>query len=132
MRKVIIAIVVVLTSLFAVAAVGLFWFEYRWLPTVFAKDAVQVIAYTASDMFQSNPATTHDDIQQMIKSQHEASNINLKTDPNGKAVDPFGSAFRVDHKIQSGMSVITVVSAGPDRQFGTEDDIQFIHKQTIE
>ena len=129
MKRTIILIACLLAVLLALAAVGLWWFQTRYMPVFFAEDAVEVIAYAASDMFHTNPATTQDEIQRMIKFQHDASNINLKIDPNGKAVDPFGTAFRVLHRVQSGVSITTVTSAGPDREFATEDDIQFTHKR---
>lgn len=128
MRRNLVTLVSALGVLIALGAFGFWWFMTRELPLHFAKDAVQVIAYEASDMFQRDPDTTENDIQQKIKSLHRASVINLKIDASGKAVDPFGTAFRVDCSIQSGMSVTTVTSAGPDRQFGTEDDIQFVHE----
>jgi hypothetical protein len=129
MKRIIIAVVGVLAMLIALAAIGLWWFETRSMPTFFTQDAVQVIAYAASDMFQRNPATTQDEIDLMIKFQHEASNINLKINPNGKAVDPFGTPFRVERHFQAGTALTTVTSAGPDRRFGTRDDIQFVHKR---
>ena len=125
-------IVIVAVVLIALAAAGLWWFQARSMPVFFAEDAVQVLASAASAMFHSNPATTQDEIDQMIKSQHDASNINLKIDPNGKAVDPFGTAFRVEHQIQSGKLITTVTSAGLDREFGTGDDISFQHERGTE
>jgi hypothetical protein len=80
-------------------------------------------------MFHSDPSTPQGDIEQMIKSQHDASNINLEIDPNGRAVDPFGTAFRVQHRAEAQKSITTVVSAGPDRRFGTRDDIIFKHER---
>jgi hypothetical protein len=132
MKKIIISIACVLTVLIALATAGLWWFQSRFMPVVFAEDAVQVLGYAASDTFQSHPDTTQDEIDRMIKSQHETSNINLKIDPNGKAVDPFGTAFRVEHQIQPGKSITTVTSAGPDRDFGTGDDISFKHERETE
>jgi hypothetical protein len=129
MKKIIIAFFCVLATLTALASVGLWWFKTKWLPVFSAEDAVQVIAYAVSDMFHENPATTQDEIDQMIKFQHDASNINLKIDPNGKVVDPFGTALRVEYQVQYGVSITTVTSAGPDREFGTKDDIQFVHKR---
>jgi hypothetical protein len=128
MKRIVVGVIV----LIALAATGLWWFQTRSMPIFFAQDAVQVLAYAASDMFQSNPSTTQDEIDRMIKSQHEASNINLRIDPNGKAVDPFGTAFLVEHQVQSGKSNTTVTSAGPDCEFGTEDDISFEHERESE
>ena len=125
-------IIIVAVLLIALAAGGLWWLQARSMPVFFAEDAVQVLAYAASDMFQANPATTQAELDQMIKSQHEASNINLKINPNGKAVDPFGTAFRVEHQVRTGKSITTVTSAGPDREFGTKDDISFKHETKTE
>ena len=127
-KTIIISVLCVLAVLITLAAVGFWRSQARSLRVFFAQDAVQVLAYAASDMFENNPATTQDEIDRMIKSQHEASNINLRIDSNGKAIDPFGTAFRVEHQIQPGKSITTVTSAGPDHNFGTEDDITFTHE----
>jgi hypothetical protein len=118
--------------LLASAAAGIWWFESRWLPVFFTEDAVQVIAYAASDMLHENPATTDDAIAQMILAQHEASNINLGVDETGRAVDLFGTVFRVEYEVRPDAAVTTVTSAGPDREFGTKDDISFAHKRQNE
>ena len=132
MKKTIISIACVLAVLLAFAGTGLWWFQARYMPMVFAEDAVQVLTYAASDMFLRNPTATQDEIDDMINSQHEASNINLQIDANGKAVDPFGTPFRVEHLVLSSNSITTVTSAGPDREFGTADDITFKHERRME
>lgn len=129
MKKPIILIVCLLTVLIAI---GLWWFRARFVPTAFTEDAVQVIGYEASRMFHSDPATSQDEIDQMIKSQHDASNINLGIDSNGKTIDLFGTAFRVQHQAGNRKSITTVVSAGPDREFGTADDVHFEHERETE
>lgn len=68
----------------------------------------------------------------MIKSLHEASVINLKIDSIGKAVDPYGTAFRLENRISANKSITSVVSAGPDREFGTRDDISGNHERKTE
>ena len=83
-------------------------------------------------MFQDDPATSQGEIEQMIKSRHDASVINLKVDSDGKSVDPFGTALRVQHQIVNGKAITCVMSAGPDREFGTGDDIGFKHERERE
>ena len=107
------------------------WWINRTIKITHTQDAVQVIAYAASEMFENNPATTQDEIDRMINHHHEASNINLRIDPTGKAVDPFGTAFRIHFRIEESLLVTTVTSAGPDHRFGTEDDIQFVNEEKI-
>jgi hypothetical protein len=38
-------------------------------------------------------------------------------------VDHFGTPFRVSHVVMGNTQTITATSAGPDRLFGTADDI---------
>ena len=95
----------------------------RSVTVFFAEDAVLVIALEASKIFQENPDTTDEDMDTMIKYLHESSVINLKIDQLGNAVVPFGTAFRVEHRIESDVAITTVTSGGPDREFGTDDDI---------
>lgn len=109
----------------ALAGTGVWWFQARTMPVFFAKDAVHVLAYAASEMFHDHPAATKGELDQMIKSQNESSNINLKMDGLGRAVFPFGTSFRTEHQTRSGMAITTVTSVGPDREFGTGDDIRF-------
>jgi hypothetical protein len=118
--------------LIALAAAGIWWFESRWLPVFFTEDAVQVIAYAASDMLREDPSASGEAIDQMILEQHKASNIHLKVDATGRAVDLFGTAFRVEHEVQPDGTVTTVTSGGPDRRLGTGDDIAFSHKRPDE
>ena len=128
MKKIIVSVVTALAAIIALAAVGLWWFETRSWPVFLARDAVQVIAYAASDMFIGNPATTPEEIEATIKHLHDASVINLRINQSGKAVDPFGTPFRVQYERHPETSVTTVTSAGPDRRFGTTDDIRFVHE----
>ena len=129
MTKTTISIACVFVVLITLGAGGIWWFQSRFLPTAFTEDAVQVIGYEASRMFHRDPATSQADIDQMIRSQHDASNINLEIDSMGRAVDPFGKAFRVQHRVERQKSITTVVSAGPDRKFDTRDDIIFKHER---
>lgn len=103
----------------------LLWAGRRRLLDFFASDAVQVIAYSVSELYRKNPAATAEDVEGRILSLHEASVINLKVDDRGNAVDPFGTAFRVIYERVGPLLVITVTSAGADRRFGTRDDISF-------
>lgn len=104
------------------------WCGKRWLDVAFARDAVQVIAYEVSDLYGENPGATAEEIDGVIRYLHNASVINLRIDPSGKAVDPFGTPFRAQHDQRTEASVTTVTSAGPDRRFGTGDDIRFVHE----
>ena len=128
-KKSLISGVCVVAILAALGSVGLWWFQKRLTPVFFTQDAVGVIAFEASDLFGKNPATTNDEIERKITFLHEASVINLKIDSNGKPVDPFGTPFQVENRISAGNAITTVVSAGPDREFGTRDDISGTHER---
>lgn len=130
-KKILISGVCVVAIVVALASVGLWWFQKRFTPAFSTQDAVEVIAFEASDLFGKNPATTNDEIEQKIKFLQEASVINLKIDSNGKPVDPYGTPFQVENRISSGNAITTVVSAGPDREFGTQDDISGTHERKL-
>ena len=130
-KKILISVVCVVATVLVFAGVGLWWFQKRFTPVFFAQDAVEVIAFEASELFGKDPDTTDDEIEQKIKFLHEASVINLMIDSNGKAVDPFGTPFQVENRKSPGESITTVVSAGPDREFGTRDDISGTHVKNL-
>ena len=97
-----------------------------------ATDAVQVIAQEASELYRKNPVVTREDLDQRILVLHKAGVINLKLDEAGKPIDPFGSPFQIRNVRLGSVSETTVISAGPDRQFGTSDDIRYTVTETIE
>lgn len=130
-KKILISVVCVVVAVIALGSVGLWWFQKRFTPVFFTQDAVEVIAFEASDLFGKDSGTTDDEIERKIKSLHEASVINLQIDSNGKAVDPFGTPFQVENQKSAGKSTTTVVSAGPDREFGTRDDITGSHVKNL-
>ena len=129
MTRLIVGLVVMVGVLAMLVAVGFWWLGDGLARQFFAEDAVQVIAYEVSEMFESNPATTQQEIEARIRELHEASVINLEVDAAGRDVGPYGTAFRVEHRAEGGTAVTTVTSAGPDRAFGTEDDIRFTDKR---
>ena len=131
MRRVVRNVAIVLVVLAALAGAGIWWFETRVKRVFFARDAVQVIAYEASRMYGSGKNVARAELDAMIKRLHDASVINLAIDDKGRAVDPFGTAFRVEHEARAQTAVTTVTSAGPDRRFGTRDDIQFVHEAKV-
>lgn len=132
MKKLLISAVCVVAAFVALGSIGLWWFQKKSLPVSFTQQAVGVIANEAGNLLEQNPGATDDEIARLIKSLHEASVINLEIDSNGKAVDPFGKAFRVTNQTSASKSIVTVVSAGPDREFGTRDDISGTHERKLE
>jgi hypothetical protein len=121
---------VVVAVVLLVLAAGGVWFAVDYFERsrllFFTRDAVQVIALESSSvLFEDDPECPRDKVDELIKQLHEASVINLRIDATGKAVDPYGTAFRVEHEVEDGSATTTVTSAGPDRRFGTRDDIQY-------
>ena len=49
------------------------------------------------------------------------------TAPDGTMLDPWGTSYRIDYPSPDS---IRITSAGPDRQFGTSDDIQNVRPAT--
>jgi len=106
-------------------AAGAAWYANRSLKVFYTQDAVSVLAYEAGELYRANPATPIEQIEAMMKQLHEASVIHLRIDATGRAVDPFGTPFRVTHIAQGESTATTVTSAGPDGRFGTSDDITY-------
>lgn len=107
-------------------------FGVRWVRVSFTRDAVHVIAINVGSLLERNRAATQEEIQRVIGDLHHASVINLRLDENGQAVDPFGTAFRVEYESNSSGATIGVTSAGPDGTFDTVDDIDFTHYRNYE
>jgi hypothetical protein len=107
------------------------WWVRRASLVFMATDAVQVIAQEASELYRKNPVVTQEDLERRILKLHYASVINLKLDGAGKPVDPFGKPFQIRNVRLGSVSETTVISAGPDRQFGTRDDIRYTVTETI-
>jgi hypothetical protein len=131
MKKTLVVAACVLGALIALAAAGLWYVGARMMPRLFARDAVHFLSYEVSDMYRENPSVTRREIDEMILFHHRASNINLKIDATGRAVDPFGTPFRIDYRLRSGVATATVCSAGPDRTFDTRDDIRYVHAEDV-
>jgi len=123
MKKIIISILVGVAAVILILAGGVWWFQTKELPRAFTQDAVGIIATAGSELFAKNPEATADDIDRMIKFQDEVHNLHLKVNSEGKAVDSFGQAFQVVNRVEADRIITTVISAGPDREFETGDDI---------
>ena len=123
--------VVGLLVVFTALVLGIAWWADRYQRTFFAEDAVRVIAYEVSRLYRENQKVSQAQIDDEIKFLHTASVINLRLDPAGKAVDPFGTPFKVQHELRDSESVTIVASAGPDCRFETKDDICFTYKMDL-
>jgi hypothetical protein len=103
-----------------------YWSMDRFRRVFFAEDAVRVIACETRSLYEENPLATPNDVEELILHLHHASVINLTVSPEGKPLDPFGTPFQVskaDADRGTRRLLISVRCAGPDRRFGTSDDI---------
>ncbi len=124
-------VLILLAVLILLVVIG--WWRFHESILLFdAQDAVHVIACEADRLYANNPNVTQKDIDHMVWNLHKASVINLAIDSGGKAVDPFGTGFRIGHQDLPEKSRTTAMSAGPDRRFGTEDDIRFVYEREKE
>ena len=100
------------------------------LDEAFTKDAVLCISMGVSNIYLENPAATSADVEARLRLLHDASITHVVLDPAGKPVDLYGTPFQVRREVKGNQQTVTATSAGPDRRFGTGDDI--IHATTDE
>jgi hypothetical protein len=97
----------------------------HWSRSATSEDAL-VLSMTLRKFFRENPQAKPEAIEAFMLQSASAAGCDLRVDPAGRPVDWFGTPFRVERE-RIGMEwVVTVTSAGPDRVFGTPDDIQRI------
>jgi len=87
------------------------------------EDAVQVIAGGVAELYVGGRSPTAAEVSETIKSLIHAGVIHGGFDRNQKATDAYDTPFRVTHYTAGKKHVVTATSAGPDRVFGTPDDI---------
>jgi hypothetical protein len=83
-------------------------------------DAVQVISRGVAAEIRAGRSPSWTEIEGNIRKLIDAGVINASFDRDGQPADVYGTPFRVS---LSG-SLLTASSAGPDRIFGTDDDIE--------
>ena len=97
---------------------------HRSLEILLTRDAVQVLSMQLGGFFQKNPQATPEEVHAFMVDAGSAAGITLPVDPEGRPRDRFGTPFRVERHLAGKEWVVTVTSAGPDRVFGTSDDIR--------
>jgi hypothetical protein len=126
MKKVVVAV------LGAGAALGVaIWMLHGWNREFQARDAVLVIPREVERLFEEDPAATPDDVDRAILRLARASVIHAAGGADGGPVDPWGTPFRIGREIAGAERITTAASAGPDRRFGTEDDLAETLKSPI-
>lgn len=116
----------IVMGVLALAGAAGYWYMDRFRRMFFAEDAVRMIAYETRSLYERNPLATPQEVEDLILHLHKASVINLTVSPEGKPLDPFGTPFQVS-KVGADRGergpLISVRCAGPDRRFGTSDDL---------
>jgi len=84
------------------------------------KDALRMIAGSVANEIRAGRHPSPAEIEKLARVLIDGRVINASFDSNGKPADLYGTAFRVT----ANGSAVTASSAGPDRVFGTEDDIE--------
>lgn len=126
MRKAVVRLLGVLAALALLAAVAL-WLLQREIGRHFVRDALMTAAPAILDRLHAGE-TTLVAVKQVFVHHHEASVSPIWFDSAGEPVDAWGTRFRVTHDPDLPVSWVEVRSAGPDRQFETEDDLS--HRST--
>ena len=123
MKKKFFMILIIITLGSVLIGIARFWFHSE-LDRAFTQDAVQVISYEINWLYFNDPPVTQEKITATIHNLIDASviNGNIKED---KPMDVYGSPFRVDIMTEDNLITVTTISAGPDKQFNTKDDIAF-------
>jgi hypothetical protein len=125
MKKRIVIVVVVVVSITALSTVA-------WLikvgitdaiETATTKDAVLMVSSRLALLYRKNPAPTAAEIEDAILDLSLAGVRGVLRDRRGRPVDLYDTSFRVSHTLGGNRHEITVTSAGPDRLFGTPDDL---------
>jgi len=96
---------------------------YAYSLAVQTNDAVCVISGAVAELHQKGRPPKPEDVEDAIRSLIRASVILGKIGPDQKPLDPYGTPYRVNYGRDGSTRKVTVTSAGPDRAFGTADDL---------
>ena len=88
-----------------------------------AEDAVMMVSGEVAMLYRRESAPTPVAIDAAICQLHNAGVTGVALATAGKPVDLYGTPFRVSHAVAGMRHIVTATSAGPDRVFGTSDDI---------
>jgi hypothetical protein len=92
----------------------------------FVSDALQTGAYEIQRQLGEKPGgMTADEIEAIFIRHHEASVSPVWLDEDGRPVDAWGTHFRVAYGKNGSGVWVRCESAGPDRKFGTTDDLSY-------
>jgi hypothetical protein len=92
----------------------------------FVRDALQTAAYAIHAQLRDHRnGLDPEAIQQVFVHHHRASVSPIWFDNAGNPVDAWGTPFRVSHDQAQPVAWVLCESAGPDREFGTADDLRF-------
>ncbi len=98
----------------------------------FVQDALQTAAYEFQKRLAENPeGLSSEAIKQVFITHHNASVSPIWFDDLGNPVDAWGTPFRVSYDQARPVAWVLCESAGPDRSFGTSDDLSFRSEVTI-
>jgi hypothetical protein len=92
----------------------------------FVSDALRTGAYEIRRSLQDNPGgMTAAEVEAVFVRHHKASVSPIWLDADGRPVDAWGTHFRVAFGGEGPGVWVRCDSAGPDRAFGTSDDLSF-------
>lgn len=86
-------------------------------------DAVCVISGSVAELYQKGRPPKPEDVEEAIRTLIRGSVIAGKIGADQKPLDPYGTPYRLTYAREGSTRKVTVTSAGPDRTFGTADDI---------
>ena len=89
-------------------------------------DTVHVVALEVHRELLTDPdGFGPEEIRQMLVNLDSASVSNVWFDEAGTPLDAWGTPFRVTHDDKRPVGWVLCESAGPDGEFGTEDDLSY-------
>jgi hypothetical protein len=122
--KIIILVSVVLAGALAGAFAGIYYLFHRVMDMHFVRDALQTAAMEILQEFQDQLGRVSPErIRQVFIINHQSSTSEIWFDAAGNPVDAWGTSFRVTHDQGNPVAWVLCESAGPDREFGTRDDL---------
>ncbi len=96
---------------------------YAYSLAVQTNDAVCVISGAVAELHQKGRPPRPEDVEDAVRSLIRAGVILGKIGPDQRPLDPYGTPYRVSTGREGSTRKVTVTSAGPDRVFGTADDL---------
>lgn len=95
------------------------------------QDSVQMVARSVNRLYLANPSPSAEDLNRCIFELQRGGVTSVTVGPDGRPADPYRTPFRIRHEVKGKQSITTVISAGADREFDTQDDVRYVEASDL-